>query len=408
MRQVNERADIPKWLVDTQNKSWEPEILISGITIAFLFIIPRYLFAFFAALTQEYAVPYVIARSIFGYSLIGINSIKLLLITHLLLRGFWAGMVGLSFVFPKGVQSSKLQPKMRQVKFSSPIEQVISVEKICSLLFSLTFCIIFYFSFICFVLTLPILLSMIRLPYVIGNNLLFIIGGAIIIIPIILNLSPKMAGIKMAIYKMPVSTIYSTFASNLGPIKTISIFTTSIFLATLISFPTLIGFRFRNMDKDPQKSSQPYALPQYDNNLYESERDSQKRAFRATIPSFITDADTIPLFVSYYKKDKIGVEKALLHLDKFIKIIKSNTPQKEKLHLGLLHQIFLDGRKLETTQWYLGPYGKREQKGLLTNISIKNLSPGPHLLEVKKIFWDPDQKKFILNNKWVEISFHKN
>jgi len=37
------KTKTPDWLLDIQNKSWEPEILISGITLTFLFILSNYI-----------------------------------------------------------------------------------------------------------------------------------------------------------------------------------------------------------------------------------------------------------------------------------------------------------------------------------------------------------------------------
>ena len=42
---MNEKKT-PDWLIETQNKSWEPEILISGITLTFLFIISSHIYRY--------------------------------------------------------------------------------------------------------------------------------------------------------------------------------------------------------------------------------------------------------------------------------------------------------------------------------------------------------------------------
>ena len=59
----------PDWLVEIQNKSWEPEILISGFTLTFLFILSDYIYNFYGMLVQDFAVFEVIARVLYRVSI---------------------------------------------------------------------------------------------------------------------------------------------------------------------------------------------------------------------------------------------------------------------------------------------------------------------------------------------------
>ena len=43
----------PQWLIDIQHRSWEPEILISGITLTFLFLLTDYIYNFCGMLIQQ-------------------------------------------------------------------------------------------------------------------------------------------------------------------------------------------------------------------------------------------------------------------------------------------------------------------------------------------------------------------
>jgi len=40
----------PDWLTEVQDRSWEPEILISGLTITVIFLLEKHIFNFHAAL----------------------------------------------------------------------------------------------------------------------------------------------------------------------------------------------------------------------------------------------------------------------------------------------------------------------------------------------------------------------
>ena len=133
----------PKWLSDLQQRSWEPEILLSGIVLYGMFKVPDIL--------DDFLVYYKL--NIFGNSNDIDNLIALFkmgiywlitgLILHLICRGIWIGMVGLSYTFPKGIAQSKLDYKR---KFDEKIQRipsyeqiVIRLEKISSSLFSISF-----------------------------------------------------------------------------------------------------------------------------------------------------------------------------------------------------------------------------------------------------------------------------
>jgi hypothetical protein len=135
--------ELPKWLEELQQKSWEPEILLSGIVLYGLFNLPP-------ALDQ--ALLYF-KTNIFGQSNDVDNLVNVLkvatywmiggLILHLISRGIWVGMVGLSYTFPKGIKYESLnydgrfEKKIKKIPTFQSI--IINLEKICSSLFSISF-----------------------------------------------------------------------------------------------------------------------------------------------------------------------------------------------------------------------------------------------------------------------------
>jgi len=70
------KSETPDWLLEIQNKSWEPEILISGITLTFLFILSNYIYNFFGMLIQEYSVRLVVGRNLYIVSIIILAGLK--------------------------------------------------------------------------------------------------------------------------------------------------------------------------------------------------------------------------------------------------------------------------------------------------------------------------------------------
>ena len=139
----NNKVPVPKWLEELQQKSWEPEILLSGIVLYGMFKVPEILDDFLA----------FYKLNIYGNSNDIDNLVSLFktgiywliggLILHLICRGIWIGMVGLSYTFPNGIRLDKInyqEPfKSKVARIVSYEQIVIRLEKISSALFSISF-----------------------------------------------------------------------------------------------------------------------------------------------------------------------------------------------------------------------------------------------------------------------------
>ncbi len=101
-------------------------------------------------LIQENGVRLVVGRNLYIVSIIILTGLKVGLIFHLILRGVWTGFVGLSYVFPEGVNKQNIAEK-KEVLISKNLldEFVIKLEKICSLLFSFVFSSIIFIGSFC-------------------------------------------------------------------------------------------------------------------------------------------------------------------------------------------------------------------------------------------------------------------
>ncbi|MEP5103776.1 MAG: hypothetical protein ABJQ84_04115, partial [Ekhidna sp.] len=140
---ASNQPSTPKWLTKLQQHSWEPEILLSGIVLYGMFKVPDIL--------DEFLIFFKL--NIFGNSQDIDNLVALFkmgiywlitgLILHLICRGVWIGMVGLSYTFSDGIRHNKLKYKGRfkeKVNRTPSYELiVIRLEKISSSLFSISF-----------------------------------------------------------------------------------------------------------------------------------------------------------------------------------------------------------------------------------------------------------------------------
>ena len=161
-----EEKKLPKWLIKTQHNSWEPEIFVSGIVLYALFQIPEYLEIFRHYFRREVWGNFT---DIDGLVAVIITSIQWLifgLILHLFFRGVWIGLVGLSYVFPHGIDNSKLKYKGKFEKRVRNIphfaNQIMRLEKISSSIFSVSYfvfmSILGAYSYIVVALIIPVYL----------------------------------------------------------------------------------------------------------------------------------------------------------------------------------------------------------------------------------------------------------
>ncbi len=155
------KRESPDWLKRTQEGSWEPEILISGISLIVLFQLPALIhkaqifvedntFAIFQTGTVD--------NNFFILMETAVYWLIICLILHLGLRSIWVSFVGLSYAFPEGISFKALNLtdffKSRLLRIRSFEESVIRLEKISSTMYATAFLLVlatigvsFYFSF---------------------------------------------------------------------------------------------------------------------------------------------------------------------------------------------------------------------------------------------------------------------
>ncbi|MFY0685626.1 MAG: hypothetical protein JXQ90_00600 [Cyclobacteriaceae bacterium] len=178
-------SNTPKWLRKIQQNSWEPEILISGGAIFTLLTLSDDFIYWFRDAKVFLGLHFPGTSIIIFLMIIAIEGIKTLFIFHLLIRAYWTGLIGLSFVFPDGIGSSRineLHPLFRYtVTDSTNIAQYIQkVENIASLVFAIT--IRFMLSVIgILVLLSSILMLYLNLPITIFLIIILVFGLLFII-----------------------------------------------------------------------------------------------------------------------------------------------------------------------------------------------------------------------------------
>ena len=397
----------PDWLVEIQNKSWEPEILISGFTLTFLFILSDYIYNFYGMLVQDFAVFEVIARVLYRVSIGILTGFKIILIIHLILRGFWTGLIGLSYVYPNGVNKKNLSEKNKYIDFASPETYVIKFEKICSLLFSIIFTsIVFVLGF--FILFIPIILL-----FLIGLDIkyisiitLYVVVPLTFIIPILASIFAKK--IKNSIvYKALENSIFnymlSVFLTNIGKIKTTLIFVIIFIIALSISFSDMSRFNFKNRQTVDNFSTAGMVSLKKDH--YESLRDHELRIPKATINQFQIQGTSIQLFISYFKEDVYTIKKYDTNPEVFKKFNVDTSIIKMKM--SDIYKIRINDQKIKDLRWYIIENEYTNQRGLVAEIPLDSVQNGFHTLKINKLYWNIRTGEVQLLENWEIIPFEK-
>ena len=222
-----------KWFEKLRVNSWEVEILIVAVILAFLFNVPDLISDRLAALdvsnhfdlrrfNPNEPVPFWLLLGfikMFLYLLLKICFIvsKVTFCSYVFFRGFWVAAIGLSSVFSKGIDVKKLNYSLHFNKLlprDSFDNFILSLDNICSAIFSLGFLIAFYVSsmiiYLCF-----LILAIGSIEYLSGNAsdlIANIVSIVLLVTGIIFFLDILFFGIlkkvKWKVFSYPYSKLY--------------------------------------------------------------------------------------------------------------------------------------------------------------------------------------------------------
>jgi hypothetical protein len=393
----------PQWLVDIQNRSWEPEILISGITLTSLFLLSNHVYNVYGMLIQDHDVTQIQMHILFGMSTVMLTGLKLVLIAHLILRGLWTGLVGLSYVYPEGMRKERLSPQNRALDFPSPSELVIQVERVCSVLFAFIFA-----SFSFFIILYIIYIPAVLLRFLVYDRTLYLYSNAFyfaVLIPLfalIVDKKFKTSKLSRILRTHLLKNMYLVFLTNIGRLRAFLIFLAYFMIILGICMSDILEFGFVNKFPD---DSDKNAIVHIDENEYESSRNEKQRIERCTLHDFHVDGISATLFVSYYRAD-----------DYTLKKLSDRSAPIEKLYphasisgirLPALYRIQIDTTIIMNARWYGTRKIETGQRGYLATIDIGSFTDGFHELRVDKIVWLRGRKEPKLVENWARIPFEK-
>ena len=405
---MEKQSDIDKtseeltWLENLQRNSWEPEVIISGIILAFLFAFPSKIYTFSAMLVQELGVAFLLSMLVLFYLSAVISVFKIFFVVHLVLRFVWAGLLGLSYAFPEGVIKENLFKILQNYTYRTPAQMVLKMERICSMTFaypiSFVFIILVFTSYLGILVFIYVLLDisffiiyLLFLLSLIGFGLLMLLGKKS-------KLKEKYEGSIMA----SVSAIYQ---SNLGKWFSILYGFAILILSTPLIYNDVRDFSLFFNEANLLKNELKWPSKELSYIEYHDESQRFPRVFLAN--EFVA-GDLLRLSIARYEGD-----------EKFVEDLKNNF-QVELDSLGWhqlqdtpdIYRFSINGKILEAGPWRRNRLMVTNQKVFETAIPIGHLPTGTYTLKVEKVLVNynllsnvPEEVR--LREEWDEIDFIK-
>lgn len=393
----------PKWLTELQQKSWEPEILLSGIVLYGMFKVPGLLDDFL----------YYFKVNISGQSTDIDNFVSLIkvavywlitgLILHLISRGIWIGMVGLSFTFPKGIRKGNLKLAS---KFEKAIDRIPDIQKVIlnlesfsSTLFSVSFMLFMLMIGAYFYLFITIIFPIVSAYYFFGFDFdnygiyltiyliaILVIGLLGFIDFITLGFLKRIKWISKIYWPLYRFTGALTLARFYRPIYYVLItnfrkwkIVVFMILFVLVSVRWVEGVadqRYPGEDisqitlwSDSQSTA---AYTGY----YDDQIDEIK-SIEAQIQSDIIRGNTIRLFVVLRAEREDSI-KAYCNYDSLRRVDGTNTSEVMISCLTKYYQIYVDDSLFNDVSAKFHYKTKTNQRGILIYLNIEYLDPGMH------------------------------
>ena len=417
----------PDWLDELQQKSWEPEILLSGIVLYGMFQAPELLDNFLAYARLNLYSNFSDLDNLVTLLKIAFYWLTLGLILHLISRGIWVGMVGLSFTFPNGIDKEKLKMRSRfqeKVDRIPPIEQIIiNLEKLCSSLFSISFMMFmmviggYLFFLITVFVPLLSLYSFVEQKTIDSDIQLYLtiyvytvlgIGTIGLFDFITLGLLKRIKWVSTIYYPIHriisilslsrfYRPIYFTLITNYNKWKV------GLFLLFFVVMSVFMLGKISSGSSIPGESWTRISIWSNARGVtsFSGHYDNQNDGFhsiQAQIDSDIISENIIKLF----RVLRIGTEDSIKKYCGYDSLMQLDTADHfVKLHcVSKFHQVLLDDKLIDSLQWQFHYKQKVNQRGIITYLDITDLPKGMHVIRIK----GPDE---MYDQAFAEIPFYR-
>lgn len=411
----NPSTQKPDWLRDIQNNSWNPELIISGISLVFIFTISDEITEYAVKMTQETATNPLLIMVGTMYSSIAVVALKWTFSIHLMLRGIWVGMVGLSYVFPKGINFERL-PKMQRAKYvlnvyDQPVDMILLLERMCSSIFSLAFAAVGISLFILLFIFIAYALNMLGLSIWISLGIVFFFMTLVSVIVPINYIYYRLSGGKYITILIVIYQAFMRVTKYLFYKDSLLVFQTNVnrYIA-IIGFglffmflgmqtgtflqPTMNYFSVLTPERTFIPSGEP-STPGQEINVIEPREyldRSERRVQRAQINSFNQSEDPIEVFIAEYLWD----EKAYASV---------GDDSVQTRSIDQLVTLSINDSVYQNLSWYRTTHQHTGQAGWMTFIPLDTTIHGMNTLQIDKRSWHYQKETVVPYEAWAVIPF---
>lgn len=396
---MDENKHIPKWLVDIQQNSYLPELMISGTVIFSMSYLGSQIENISMNIKQFLHIPggALLYMSLTFMLFCAYVTVKWGFIVHFLLRAFWVSQIGLSYVFPQGVNPDKIkQPKSFKKNLNLEISgNIIKIEKWASSLFSLMILLSFFMLssiLACIVIALGFYVNLYFGFLVLSVFILYLID--LISFRALRNVKTLTSVFRIVHLIISFSTltfiyrnIYYIYQVKLGKLR-LNLILLLVFgfgfvaaypsVSRIMHWPNILEFRDYVAKTDSHE---------YEDKLKENEIISF-----AAINSYKVD-NSLSVFVTYTKKLDIlleqdftdSIDDSLYHneyatknIEKGLKVKEAFFYQSEKV--SQLADLIIDDNLCTDIFWVLEENDITGQLGFRTEIDLNGVSKGFHVL----------------------------
>ncbi len=389
------------WLENLQRNSWEPEVLISGITLAFLFAFPSKIYEFCIYLNQELGIGYTFSLLLVFYLTSIVSVFKIFFVVHLGLRFIWTGLLGLSYAFPKGAVNENLFKAAQTYNYQKPSLMVLRLEKICSMTFAYPISLVI--TFLVFTIYLGILVGLYTYFDLNFFVIYLIFMGTMLIFASLMIVKSKFK-IKTWYAESIVSSIAAIYQSNIGKWFTLFYGVFIFILATPIILSDVRDFSLFQSERGLNEFEEEWPAK---NHHYLDQHDPEKRLPRAFISSEEISDNYLRVGIARYESD----HKVIDDLNSNFQVSLDTLGWKEIKNSGDLHRVYLDDSLIQVKSWAKNRLAFSGQKVYQSGIDISHLENGIHEIRIEKlllIYSLMDNKPEIrLREDWSVFSFVK-
>lgn len=403
-----ENLSSPKWLKKLQLNSWEPEILLSGIVLYGMFQLPGMLDQFLYFFKVNFNTQTTDVDNFIAIMKMAVYWLTAGLIAHLISRGIWVGMVGLSFTFPKGINSEKLKLQDKYKEFVERIPDtekiILNLESISSALFSISFMMFMIMVGGYFYLLITIIVPVVSLLYfspglfdgeiagkIVAGFILFVLAIGFIGLIDFLTLGffkrfKWLSKIYWPFYRFIGAITLARFYRPIYYILITNIKGWKIALFLLFFVGTSLWSVTGNNSKYPGEKYSSISLwsDSQATGAFSGYYDDQIEDIRSVVASIQSDiirGNTIRLFVVMQASLEDSVKKHC-NLDSLYKIDGLGSAEARLQCLTNFYTIAIDDSVVADLSYKFHYKSKTEQKGLLAYVDISELRSGLHQLTI--------------------------